>query len=100
MFNLQGVIMWFNDRAEAQAKTNEGYVVICIPALPLAAIFYWNIIPQTLETRYGTIHVPVFSMYNATVTGINAAVSQCARDRSGNTGSPAGAEELERIARS
>jgi hypothetical protein len=34
------------------------------------------------------------------MTGINAAVSKCARDRSGNTGSPAGAEELERIARS
>jgi hypothetical protein len=24
----------------------------------------WNLIPQTLETRYGTIHVPAFSFYD------------------------------------
>jgi hypothetical protein len=28
----------------------------------LAPGFYWNLIPQTVETKYGTIHVPAFSV--------------------------------------
>jgi hypothetical protein len=30
----------------------------------LAPGFCWNLIPQTIETRYGIIHVPAFSFYD------------------------------------